>query len=185
MSNVDISPEAVERLAFDFDNAPPCANNCGCAPACKVRTAETCMCSETAATLRALRAALTEAEAERDGANALIERMHAQDVLAIKAWQQANPGNDLAWPDQLRLTAWCLGEVAQAHAQRDAAAADMRERAAAKLNADAAELRKVALLWDGSGVQKMLEAAANALDAKAEQIRALPLTSEKGGSDAE
>ena len=59
------------------------------------------------------------AEADRDGANQLIERMHTQDVLAIKAWQKAHPGNDLVWPDQMRLTAWCMGSVARLVVERD------------------------------------------------------------------
>jgi hypothetical protein len=73
-----------------------------------------------AALILTLRAALDAAERERDGANALVERMHAQDVLAIKQWQEANPGNDLVWPDHMRLTAWCMGEVAKLAAGRDA-----------------------------------------------------------------
>lgn len=64
-----------------------------------------------------------DAERERDGANALVERMHAQDVLAIRAWQEAHPDNELVWPDQMRLTAWCMGEVAKLTAERDAARA--------------------------------------------------------------
>jgi hypothetical protein len=56
---------------------------------------------------------------ERDGANALIDRMHAQDLLAIQAWQKANPGNDPRWPGSIRLSAWCLGEIANLEAERD------------------------------------------------------------------
>jgi hypothetical protein len=60
-----------------------------------------------------------KARAERDGANALIDRMRAQDALAIQAWQKANPGNDLRWPGSIRLSAWCLGEIANLEAERD------------------------------------------------------------------
>ena len=74
-------------------------------------------CGPAARLLRALLA-------ERDGANALIDRMHEQDVLAIKQWQAAHPGNDLQWPGQTRLTAWLMGEAAKVQAERDAAQAE-------------------------------------------------------------
>ena len=62
------------------------------------------------------------AEAERDGANALVERMHAQDVRAIQAWQAAHPDAEpLTWPGNSRLSAWCLGEIADLRAQLAAA----------------------------------------------------------------
>lgn len=64
---------------------------------------------------------------ELGGLDALIARMRAQDVAAIRQWQAAHPGNDLLWPDQMRLTAWCMGEVAKAHAERDAAQAMLAE----------------------------------------------------------
>jgi hypothetical protein len=56
---------------------------------------------------------------ERDGANALIGRMHAQDGLAIQAWKKANPGHGLRWPGRIGLSAWCLGEIANLEAERD------------------------------------------------------------------
>jgi hypothetical protein len=56
---------------------------------------------------------------ERDGANALIGRMHAQDALAIQAWKKANPGHGLRWPGRISLSAWCLGEIANLEAERD------------------------------------------------------------------
>jgi hypothetical protein len=69
--------------------------------------------TEVAATLRAL-------AAERDGLDALIARMHARDVAAIQQWRAVHPGNDLIWPDNMRLTAWCMGEVAKIAGERDA-----------------------------------------------------------------
>lgn len=32
------------------------------------------------------------------------------DMRAIKRWQEANPGNDLTWPDHADLCVWLLGE---------------------------------------------------------------------------
>ncbi len=59
MSAPDISAEVVERLAASYEgDMPICAQNCGCAGVCRHRTPTTCQCAETAATLRALRAAL-------------------------------------------------------------------------------------------------------------------------------
>src|SRR5882672_10479507 len=31
---------------------------------------------------------------------------------AIKLWQEANPGNDLVWPDWAALTGWLLDQIA-------------------------------------------------------------------------
>jgi len=56
---------------------------------------------------------------ERDGAKALIDRMHAQDALVIQAWKKANPGHGLRWPGRVSLSAWCLGEIANLEAERD------------------------------------------------------------------
>ena len=30
------------------------------------------------------------------------------DMRAIKMWQEANPGNDLVWPDSAKLSVWLL-----------------------------------------------------------------------------
>jgi hypothetical protein len=78
----------------------------------------------TAAALRSLAAERDTLRQERDGANALVERMHEQDVLAIKAWQAAHPGSELTWPSCARLSAWCMGEVASVTAERDALRAE-------------------------------------------------------------
>ena len=74
--------------------------------------------------LRSLAAERDALQAERDGANALVERMHEQDLLAIKAWQAAHPGSELTWPSSARLSAWCMGEVASVTAERDALKAE-------------------------------------------------------------
>jgi hypothetical protein len=62
---------------------------------------------------------------ERDGLDALIKRMHEQDVRAIEAWQAAHPGSALTWPSSVRLSAWCIGEVASVTAERDALRAEL------------------------------------------------------------
>jgi hypothetical protein len=41
-----------------------------------------------------------------------FDLMWAADQRAIKLWQEANPGNDLVWPDRSKLTGWLLGEIA-------------------------------------------------------------------------
>lgn len=33
------------------------------------------------------------------------------DMRAIKRWQQANPGNDLVWPDHADLVVWLLDQL--------------------------------------------------------------------------
>ena len=76
--------------------------------------------SIVATALQSLAAERDALRQERDGANALVERMHEQDVLAIKAWQAAHPGSELTWPSSARLSAWCMGEVANVTAERDA-----------------------------------------------------------------
>ncbi len=171
MSEIDIGPEAVEGLAFDFDNAPPCANNCGCAPACKVRTAETCMCSETAATLRALRAALTEAKALARDFSAMSALAIQQRIMAEAQRDQAELERDAV---RAQLSLASIRNVVTK--EREAAAADMRERIIAALD----DLPTPEL-------QNWLPAAAfeEAIIRGIMTIRALPLTSEtKGGGDA-
>jgi hypothetical protein len=80
--------------------------------------------SIVAAALRSLAAERDALRQERDGANALVERMHEQDMLAIKAWQAAHPGSELTWPSSARLSAWCMFEVANVTAERDALQAE-------------------------------------------------------------
>ena len=80
-----------------------------------------------AAALRSLAAERDALRQERDGANALVERMHEQDVLAIKAWQAAHPGSELTWPSSARLSGWCMGEVANVTGERDALKARVAE----------------------------------------------------------
>jgi hypothetical protein len=80
--------------------------------------------SIVALALRSLAAERDALRQERDGANALVERMHEQDMLAIKAWQAAHPGSELTWPSSARLSAWCMFEVANVTAERDALQAE-------------------------------------------------------------
>jgi hypothetical protein len=101
MSNVDTSAEAVDALIHRHRLV---------ASTWRMSVSDH---ERTAATLRALLA-------ERDGLAQLVDRMHEQDVRAVKEWQAAHPGHDLVWPDQSRLAAWCLGEMANARRERDA-----------------------------------------------------------------
>lgn len=40
-----------------------------------------------------------------------FELRWAADMRAIKRWQEANPGNDLTWPDHADLVVWLLGQI--------------------------------------------------------------------------
>jgi hypothetical protein len=91
----------------------------------------------TSAALRSLAAERDTLRQERDGANALVERMHEQDVLAIKAWQAMHPGSELTWPSSARLSAWCMGEVASVAAERDALRAERNAERNARFKAEA------------------------------------------------
>lgn len=56
-------------------------------------------------------------EAELADMNSVFQLRQAADMRAIKRWQQANPGNDLVWPDQVDLTIWLEEKVAACEAQ--------------------------------------------------------------------
>lgn len=135
------TPEAVERMVYALENSD---------------------CYQAAAMLLRLHQRALDAERERDGANALVERMHAQDVLAIQSWQKVNPGNDLLWPDHMRLTAWCMGSVAQLVAERDAAIREIGNTARlVTTTARNAALREAAAFCSLRGYQQI---AANLVD---------------------
>lgn len=91
MSDLDISAETVERLAIDYDDHPPCASNCGCSPACGVRSVASCICTRTAATLRALRAALDAAEQRIHDLNVVVDNWRGlhEDTKAQRDAAQA------------------------------------------------------------------------------------------------
>jgi hypothetical protein len=101
-----------------------------------------------AAALRSLAADRDALRQERDGLDALIKRMHEQDVRAIKAWQAAHPGSELTWPSSARLSAWCMGEVASVTAERDA------------LRAENARLRKLVAYLAGTNTDHVQVALA-------------------------
>jgi hypothetical protein len=44
-----------------------------------------------------------------------IELCCKADLRAIKAWQEAHPGNDLVWPDRARLVEWLITENTDLH----------------------------------------------------------------------
>lgn len=76
----------------------------------------------------------TEAElAELQGVFDLIWKA---DMRAIEMWQEANPGNDLVWPDGAKLTLWLMGQLDKAEAE----VAQLREAQPAPTLAEAAKV---------------------------------------------
>lgn len=82
------------------------------------------LCVEVRLAVRQAADAITSLIAERDGL--AKERDELQQVFdmrwkasmrAIKRWQEANPGNDMVWPDSADLDVWAL-EQADAAAER-------------------------------------------------------------------
>lgn len=53
-------------------------------------------------------AELEAAIARADELEATFELINAAQMRAIKMWQDANPGNDLVWPDGAELTLWLM-----------------------------------------------------------------------------
>lgn len=51
---------------------------------------------------------------ERDALRATFDLQWAADQRAIKAWQEAHPGNDLVWPDRADMVVWLMEELEQA-----------------------------------------------------------------------
>jgi hypothetical protein len=107
MPDVDTSREAVERAAewcssnaklFTIDLAGEDDEG----RACKLRLRQQAHLN-AAATLRALLD-------ERDAQERMLSAIWNADAKAIKAWQDANPGNDLVWPDRKKRVAWLLDE---------------------------------------------------------------------------
>jgi hypothetical protein len=54
-----------------------------------------------------------KAEAALAEKEALLDRLWEADMRGIKMWQEANPGNDLVWPDRAQHVAWVLDQVAK------------------------------------------------------------------------
>jgi len=52
--------------------------------------------------------------AENAEVQGTLDRIWAADQRAIKAWQIANPGNELVWPDRAQLVGWLLDRAAAA-----------------------------------------------------------------------
>jgi len=94
----DTSAEAVEQLAALLDRMAE-RGDCAGPPICRW----------TAAALRAL------AE-KRDDLQATFDQRWRADQRAIKAWQDAHPGNDLVWPSHDDLCLWLLAERDEAKA---------------------------------------------------------------------
>jgi len=55
--------------------------------------------------------------AELDEFQALFDLIWKADMRATQMWQDANPGNDLVWPDGANLTLWLMGQVDKAEAE--------------------------------------------------------------------
>ena len=67
---------------------------------------------------------LDEARAEIADLRRTFDLMWAADQRAIKAWQEANPGNDMVWPDRSALTRWLLDQIARLTAPPSASASE-------------------------------------------------------------
>lgn len=63
------------------------------------------------------RARVAELESEIDEYERTFKFRWRADQRAIKRWQEANPGNDLVWPDHADLVIW-LSEEARCSAAR-------------------------------------------------------------------
>lgn len=62
----------------------------------------------------AAQAAIDEIErlsAENKEHEQLFSLQWEADMRAIKMWQEANPGNDLVWPDSAKLSVWLLEQM--------------------------------------------------------------------------
>lgn len=51
---------------------------------------------------------LDKARAENENLQRTFDLMWDADQRAIKAWQAANPGNEMVWPDRSKLIMWLL-----------------------------------------------------------------------------
>jgi len=103
-----------------------------------------------------LRAGNERLRGELADMQATFDLSYNANLRGIKLWQDANPGNELVWPDQAKLVEWLLGELAQA--KREHAGSLVKEvqdhideLAVAERRAEAAESQverlKQALEW--------------------------------------
>ena len=53
-------------------------------------------------------ARVNEAIEERDEMQELFDLQWEADRRAVKRWQEANPGNDLVWPDRADMVVWLM-----------------------------------------------------------------------------
>lgn len=65
---------------------------------------------------QALRDRVAVLERERDELQEVFDSRWNADMRAIKRWQEANPGNDLVWPDHADLVLWLEAELATSRA---------------------------------------------------------------------
>lgn len=61
--------------------------------------------------LQTLLSAVEQAQKERDELQATFDLRWEADMRAIKRWQEANPGNDLTWPDRADMVVWLLEQA--------------------------------------------------------------------------
>ena len=59
-----------------------------------------------AARIAELEKDLEGAKENRDELQAVFNKCWKADQGAIKAWQEAHPGNDLVWPDRTKMVVW-------------------------------------------------------------------------------
>lgn len=101
----------LERLRLEFAMAA----KGGCDPM-KVNIGDM---SRMLSAIDRLTAERDEAIAESAEQSASFDLRWKADMRAIKAWQEANPGNELVWPDHADLCVWLLGERDAAQAAID------------------------------------------------------------------
>lgn len=58
-------------------------------------------------------ARVKEAIEDRDEMQELFDLEFEADQRAIKRWQEANPGNDLVWPDRANMVVWLMEQYAK------------------------------------------------------------------------
>ena len=83
-----------------------------------------------AARIAELEKDLEGAKENRDELQAVFNKCWKADQGAIKAWQEAHPGNDLVWPDRTKMVVWLLEK-------ENAASARIAELEAALRNIEA------------------------------------------------
>lgn len=103
---------------------------CGCDPTAHDATPPMWYAEWIACAVMSREKRIKAMEAERDEQSASFELRWKADMRAIKAWQAANPGNELVWPDHADLCVWLLAERDAARQALAAARAEVWEETA-------------------------------------------------------